>query len=550
MKLFQKNILTPEVREERKKDRFLLIFSGVMLGLSFPPMPFPFTILIFFSLIPYFFVISKKEKLAEINKATYITAFVFCLLTIYWVGSWQPSADTFLMVSGFLLMFVNPLFFLIPSTLFYFALKIKGKNFALFTLPIYWVFYEYFYMFQDASFPWLTLGNSLTYFLYYIQIADVIGVLGLSFLILYINIFFYKALALKLNGKNIFNIWFYFGLILIIIPILYGFLTFSNYNESEKKITVAILQPNLDPWEKWEGGTLIDIVNNYLSQSDEIIDDSTDILIWPETALPAYVFSGSYPYEVQRIREYIYQKNIILLTGMPDLIYYEKDDKKPFDVKYNEKGDYYYANYNGVIGLQPGENEIQRYGKMKLVPFGERTPFVDKFPFLSDLIKWSVGLGGWNVGIDTTAFKFNTKSNQTFYVSGLICYESIYPVHVAQFINKNSEFFAVVTNDSWYGNSSGPYQHKEFSVLRAIENRRTVIRSANGGISCVINPLGETLIETNMFEKAAIKSKIELRSEKTFYSKYPTLIPDFAEYFSYLIIIFFVFKKTYSKLKK
>lgn len=548
MKFLIKKQILPEEKEKRNKDRFLLILSGVLLGLSFPPMPIPFPFLIFISLIPYFYVINKREKLSEINRATYLTAFVFCLLTIYWVGSWQPSADTFLMISGFLLLFLNPLFFLIPSTLYYFALKLKGRNFAFYTLPVFWVFYEYVYMIQDFSFPWLTLGNSLPYFLHFIQIADIIGVLGISFLILYINLFLYKALIE--NKKKYFNKWLYISLILFIVPLIYGFYTFSNYKESDKKISVAILQPNIDPWEKWEGGSLMEITQNYLKQSDEIIDDSTDILIWPETALPAYIFGGSFPTEAQTIIKYLNEKNISLLSGMPDILFYNKDNEKPFDVKYNQQGDYFYANYNGIIGIQPGVVEIQRYGKMKLVPFGERTPFVDKFPFLSDLIKWSVGLGGWNVGIDTIAFQFNTKGNDSFYVSGLICYESIYPVHVSQFINKNTEFFAIVTNDSWYGNSSGPYQHKEISVLRAIETRRTFIRSANGGISCIINPLGETLIETKMFEKAAIKSKIELRNEITFYSKFPALIPDFAFYFTLIIIFLFYSKKIYFKLKK
>jgi len=216
----------------------------------------------------------------------------------------------------------------------------------------------------------------------------------------------------------------------------------------------------------------------------------------------------------------------------------------PSDAKYNENLNFYYATYNSILLFSPNNYEVQRYGKMKLVPFGERTPFVDQLPFLGNLIKWSVGLSGWNVGKDTINFtlKFKNENNNLSEVSvnGLVCYESIFPNLVSSFSQRNSELIAVVTNDSWYGNTSGPYQHKEISVLRAIENRKYVVRAANGGISCIINPLGKTLTQTKMYTRDFIVGDVSLENQKTFYAQYPLIFPIISVIILISIVIMYI----------
>jgi apolipoprotein N-acyltransferase len=234
---------------------------------------------------------------------------------------------------------------------------------------------------------------------------------------------------------------------------------------------------------------------------------------------------------------------------MPDLIYYKPGDKMPVDVKYSNTGNYYYATYNSVLLFSPTGREIERYGKSKLVPFGERVPFVDQLPFLRDFIKWSVGISDWNIGRDTAVFKVPLAHNDTLKINSLVCYESIYPYYIEPFINRGANLISVVTNDSWYGNSSGPYQHKEMSVLRAIENRKTVIRAANGGISCIIDPLGKTLDESKMFTKTQITGDIFIQENETFFSKYPLIIPVTSCAFSFWIFGVYILKKLKLKLK-
>ncbi len=545
--------LTSEERNIRKKERLLLILSGVMMGLSLPPFPFPFQLLMFVGLIPYFFVISKKEKLGDINRSSYLMLFVFCLITIYWVGSWQAKADTFLLISGALLLFVNPAILLIASTIYFFSKKVFRPSIVIYFFPFFWVTNEYLYMITEASFPWLTLGNGLSYFTSFIQIADIIGAQGLSFVVVLTNVLLYKFIVnLKKNKTSAITHLSIASLIFIMI-IVYGNIRLNTFELSERKVKIGIIQPDLDPWEKWELGGIRELSDLYLSLSEKVIDENTALILWPETALPVYLLDGAYRTTLEEIYSFLIEKNVYLLTGLPDVIYHDMDDVPP-DAKYSETGDYYYSTHNAIVLLSPHTNEVQRYGKMKLVPFGERAPFVDAIPFLGDFMRWGVGLSGWNIGREKTIFKIplydiHGRIDDTLKVNGLVCYESIYPDFVSEFVNNGAELIAVVTNDSWYGNSSGPYQHKEKSILRAVENRRSVIRSANGGISCVINPLGITEYETKMFTKEAFAAEVVLQNEKTFYTQNPLIFPVLSSLFSLWIFGINLLSRVKAKFK-
>jgi apolipoprotein N-acyltransferase len=552
LKLFRRNkeIQTPEEKRERNKNRLLLVSAGILMGLSFPPFPFPFQLLMFAGLIPLLIVLEKKERLLDINRAVYLFGFIFSLITLYWVGSWQEKSDPFLMISGGLLVFVNPVFFLIPSTLYYLARGLFSRKIALYAFPFFWITYEYLYMLTDASFPWLVLGGGLSKFTSYIQIADTVGTLGLSLFVLYINIFLYIAITSFRKNRIVFLANVSGAVLLFIIPLLYGFYTINNFELSDRKVTVGIIQPNLDPWDKWAGGNLTDITQLHLDLSKEAIDQGAQLLVWPETALPVYLYGGAYENIVEQIDEFLRKEGIYLLTGMPHVIFFQEGDSIPADAKYSEKSGYYYSTFNAVLLVGPGEGVVQQYGKMKLVPFGERVPFVDAFPFLGDLIKWGVGLSGWNVGKDTTIFQAPYKGEEdSLRINGLVCYESIYPYFISQFIQKEADLIAIVTNDSWYGNSSGPYQHKEFAVVRAVENRKSVIRAANGGISTIIDPLGRTTKETRMFTREVLTGEVILQEGSTFFTRNPFIVPVIASVLSLFTLGIFLLKRLKILLK-
>lgn len=523
-------LLKFDFQKLNKKNISLAILSGILIGISFPPIPLP--ILIFFSFVPFFFLLEIKNTLGEINRISYLAFFVFNLITLYWVGSWTKEADSFLMISGVLLLFLNPAFYLIPTSIYFLSTKIISKEKSLLLFPIFWVFFEYIYSVTDLRFPWLTLGNSLPYFNQFIQIADVIGAYGLSLLILYINIFIYLSIKELKSIKKINYRYALIATFLFIIPIIYGSVKIANQKPFFNKVTVGLIQPNLNPWDKWSGGNLDQQIDLYLDLSEKAYKQGARLIIWPESALSVYLLSGNYSEQVQKIQKFVYMNNIFLMTGMPDVNFYFDLNNAPKDAKKLKSGEAAYTSYNSILLFSPISLEVQKYQKNLLVPFGEHVPFVEQFPFLGNLIRWQVGISSWNVGKEQNIFDLSAIK-----VGGIICIESIYPDYVAKFVQKGADFIAVVTNDSWYGYSSGPFQHKEISVLRAIENRRSVVRAANGGISCVIDPFGRTLKKTNLFEKTILVASVPLYSEKTFYTKYPLLIPYFVVLVTLIVLI-------------
>jgi len=190
-----------------------------------------------------------------------------------------------------------------------------------------------------------------------------------------------------------------------------------------------------------------------------------------------------------------------------------------------------------------------------LVPFGEKVPLIEYIPALDRLFKWEVGISSWNVGEDTVVFNADISEkgiNDSVKVGAVICIESIYSQFISSFVKKGAQFIAVVTNDSWYGNSSGPYQHHSISLLRAVENRRYVVRAANGGISTIINPLGQAEINSKMFTQDVITGEIGLLNNVTFYTKFPNLITGISVFISLLVMaISFLLKlKNLLKIKE
>ena len=507
------------------------------MGLSFPPIPLPY--LAFFGLIPYLYVLEKRDGLAEINRFTYFTFFFFNLITLYWVGSWTKDADSYLLIAGTTLMFFNPLLFLIPSTLYYFAKKRFGKNTALLGLPLFWGFYEYIYSVTDFRFPWLMLSNALTTFREFIQIADIVGAYGISLLVVYLNILIYISWKKYRSHKKI-HIGYTTGvLLLIIVPFVYGLLKSSEDFSDDDSVRFGLIQPNLNPWKKWEAGSFDDQLELYLELSRQAVDEYAQVLVWPESALPGYLMTGRYSKQVRRIHEFLDSNNVYLVTGMPDATFYFDSTKAPEDAK-RSSGGTLYTSYNSILYFSPHTKTVERYGKIMLVPFGEKVPLVESIPILGDVFKWNVGISSWNTGKEVKVFELN--ENKTV-IGGVICIESIYPAFCAEFVRKGAGVLAVVTNDSWYGNSSGPYQHKDIAVMRAIENRRSVVRAANGGISCLIDPAGRIAEHTEMFTRDFLTVDVPITYGHTFFTSYPRLVPYICIVGTLLLLLIFIYDK-------
>ncbi len=492
----------------------LSILSGVMLGFSFPPSALG--ILACFGLVPLLIVLADFDRYGPSLRYTYLAMLVFHLITLNWIGGYVHGNDVYMMIAGAVTMILHPFFYFIPMFGYLYVRRHLSDRTALVALPFLWVGYEYLHSLSQWSFPWLTIGNSQSYDLATVQVTSLTGIYGLSFWILVIN-----ALAFWIYSKLAHRQWRPLSrqsavsvallLVAYAAPRVYGAAVLSEApasgspadNGTLKPIRVGMIQSNVDPWQKWkQSGS--ETLQLYLSMTRSLVEaerqrgQALDLVVWPETAVPYYILRQSNRPLLNELLRQIDSMDVPVLTGLPHAVFYSDSSKAPRNAKrLRETGERYDA-FNAAALLEPGISEVQWYGKMKMVPLAERVPYAEIFSFL-DFLEWGVGVGGWQIGPDSTVF-LEHRTGSRF--STMICYESTYPDFVASFVQKGAEFMAIITIDSWWDKMSGAYQHEQFSIFRAVENRRWIARCAVGGISCFIDPYGRVYDKTDLFTRA------------------------------------------------
>ncbi|MGB2959459.1 MAG: apolipoprotein N-acyltransferase [Bacteroidota bacterium] len=507
----------------------LSILSGIMLGFSFPPSPFG--ILACFGLVPLLVVLADTRSTWRALRFSYLTFLVFHIITLNWTGGFSHANDVYMMIAGTVTMTVHPLFYFLPIGAYLFARRHLGEIPALVALPAFWIAYEYTHSLSQWSFPWLTIGNSQSYDIAGIQFITATGVYGLSLWILVVNVLTYVLYSLAANRKlKILSlrggIWIGLLLVVFYLPKVHGLLLLSGIQErnteppgSRTTISVGIVQPNLDPWQKWSMNGY-ETIELYLHLTDSLLAEENGctpaLVFWPETAIPNYLMTDRNRTALSQIRGFLDTSGVALLTGAPHAVFYEDSSTAPASAKRLGSTGQRYDAFNAAILIQPGKEEVQWYGKMRMVPFAERVPYANFLHFI-DFLRWGVGIGGWQIGPDTTVF-LEEKTGARF--STMVCYESTYPAFVAEFVRRGAEFISIITIDSWWGRMSGAYQHRQFSVFRAVENRRWLVRSALGGISCYIDPYGRVENETELFSRAVLCRTIEREEELTLYTQH------------------------------
>lgn len=531
----------------------LSAISGIMFGFSFPP--FEFGILSAFAFIPLFILLSKVEEYGKCLRYSYLSFFIFNIIAISWVGGFLQAKDPYLMVAGAALLIVHPLLLSIPIVAFTFIRRNLGFKVAIFTFPFIWISFEYLHSISEFAFPWLTLGNALTYDLSLIQFASLAGVYGLSFWLLWVNVIVFvllvKLMLKEWEPKSIKTIGCLSLITLLyLIPKISGSLIMSNASENTQQtvLKIAVIQPNIDPWEKWNIVTQEEQLDLYLRMSDSV-SKHTDLIIWAETAIPYYILMPQYRIYLEKVKDRIDTLNVALLTGFPDIHIYKENEKPPRSAKKMMYSEERYDSYNSSLLFIPKSDSQQKYSKIRLVPLSERVPYADFLNFL-DFLEWGVGIGGWGIGKDTTVFELPLINRSNVKFSNMICYESIYPTFVAGFVKKGAQFLTIITNDSWWGDTFGAYQHQRYAVLRAIENRRWIARCANGGISCFIDPYGRVYDETKMYTKATIEHEIRACNELTVYTKYGDVLPEVCLFFSGFVLMAGFSQKYYRFIRR
>lgn len=510
-------------------DFWIRLLCGVCFALAFPPINFyP---LVYVGVVLLIKEITECKTYNEVFRKTYAIFFWFNLVAVSWISlsGFRTNAERFLIIAGLLTLLAHPIFFFLPTLAFYKVYRslrrFRFKYLYLLSFPFIWVAFEYLHTLSQFSFPWLVFGNTQTYNLTKIQFIEYTGVYGLSFWICTISIMLYYFVAKQRIAKwQNFTTKTYLLIILIIVtyltPDAYTFVMKSpaKYTNAftDGEINVGVIQPNSDPWERW-GSKQMQVVNEYVDMIKELKEKNPQLqlIVLPETAITFPILQNSYYEKYMKFKSFADSTNVPLLIGFPYYQVYKDSLSAPVDAKRN--GAMFYDTYNAAALFEKSKpkEEFQIYKKNKLVIGGERIPYQETLGFLKDYVSWQVGISQWQIGKDT--INFVLENGVQF--NSAICYESVYPGYFSTFVKKGADFCTIITNDAWWGKLFGTYQHNQFAILRAVENRRWIARSANTGISEFIDPYGNKYEETEINVRASFAGKIGIIKEKTFYTE-------------------------------
>jgi apolipoprotein N-acyltransferase len=514
---------TEVIQVESARHRLTLACaSGLMLAAAFPPSPF--YSLAYVALIPFLLLLETVQGTWKILRLSYLTFLIFHLATLYWIGGFVSGKDIWLMIAGAAVVLIHPLFYWPIVLLFTWVRRRLGLIPGLALFVVAWISYEFSHSLSEFSFPWITLGNSQAYDLRRIQIAEFTSVYGLSFLILTFNVLgFVLVTKLATRGWSLRSrstllsatilLVLYFG------PWFYGEMRMRQVtnDRGNDTIHVGVVQPNVDPFDKWSyQSAQLPVL---LAYTEKLAREKTDLVVWPETAIPFFILQPQSANYLAAFRSVLDSLHVSILTGLPTLVYYDSLSA-PVTAQKSPVSGLTYEEFNSTTTFVPEQRFNLVYRKIILVPFAERIPYAETFRFLIEPLKWNVGIGMWGIGKDTVVFSVPLSNGHSARFSSVICYESVYPNYVRQFVKRGAQFLVIITNDSWWGNTSGAYQHASYASLRAVENRRWIVRSANGGISCLVDPAGRIHDETRLYHAATIRGTVESRDDLTYYARH------------------------------
>lgn len=375
----------------------------------------------------------------------------------------------------------------------------------LWPAPFLWVALDYIRAQLFTGFPWMDLGYGLYTKPLLIQAADLGGHYLITFSLVVINLLLHQFLRTNREPsapqcpKKLLVTTSFFCFLIFIGG--YSQLRFQSVSASCKEslqVHGAIIQGNISQDEKWTPEKKESTVLTYRDLTRQALKEgNTELVIWPETALPFFPQLDPLFNEVQRLTR---QSNIELLTGAP---FFSQD---PSTIQPA------YQYFNSALLIGPEGNILERYNKRHLVPFGEYVPLRRFFPFLEPLV---VNVGDFQAGTSSLPL-----SSGVCKLGVLICFESIFPNLAGEMTRHGAQLLVNITNDAWYGWSSAPYHTLAMSVFRAVENRRSLVRAANTGISCLIDPTGNILGRTPLFQPAIVSVKAPLLTEMSFYNRF------------------------------
>ena len=535
----------------------LALLSGLLIAASWPTNGF--TPLIFIAFVPLIFLQDNSQQStvnsqqstvngqqstvnsqqSTVNKRdhifwlSFLTFLVWNSLTTWWVWNSTPAGSIAMILLNS--TFMATTFWLYHIT----RKKIFHNKKGFFLLILFFLAFENLHLTWQLNWPWLNIGNVFSHNHTWVQWYEFTGIAGGTIWVLLANILAYKAIksqkfrnseTQKLSSSIPQILLF---LAVVLIPIIASKIMYHSYEEKGEAVEVVVAQPNIDPWNEEFRLSAAEILNRNFSVAEPLITENTRFVISPESSIHENIWLERINYyrSIRESRLFSRNNNVTYVVGASTLgMAYDKND---FAARKFYDADEYYYSYNTALSINDTSN-IQIHQKSKLTPGVEMMP---SWWFLRPIRNLAIDLGG-TVGTlksEDTVSVFNYGKYQ---VAPLICYESVFGGYVTDFVRNGANMIFVITNDGWWGDTPGHRQHFEMSKLRAIENRRSVARSANTGVSGFINQRGDVVESSNYWEPIGLRNTLNVNDEMTFYSRHGDYIYRAASFIAALVLCF------------
>jgi apolipoprotein N-acyltransferase len=465
------------------------VVSGALLVLALPKPDLYY--LSWIAFVPLLLALSPEKSRLKAFGFGYAAGLVFFGGSCYWIVNTMATYGGLSLGTSLAVFALFVSVFALHTALFAVLLQLQLARFGhwgmLLAAPT-WVAVELIQTYAIfGGFPWMLVGYALAPYQGLLQVVTVTGIYGLSFLLVGVG----SLLALSLRVGNA-------KLVAISAAIMLAanFMPAPQGERPDDPLSVRVVQTNIDIEQSWESSAREQLMDE-LHTLSVLTPANPDLVIWPETPSPFYLnHDADFRYRMGAIARAL---DAHFLLG-----YIDFDDENP-------------SNSAGV--LSPSGDQISRYNKIHLVPFGEYVPLRTILFFAESLTR--------NVGDFVPGSDYTLATVDDHPVASTICYEDVFPALMRQFTRRGAELIVNVTNDGWFGATSAPYQHLRMSVVRAVENRRYIVRGANTGISAIIDPFGTVVSETELGERTVLDGVAGYRSDLTFYVR-------FGDVFAYL----------------
>ncbi|NGP86782.1 apolipoprotein N-acyltransferase [Fodinibius halophilus] len=489
----------------------LILTAGILLGLSYPPVPMPFLVFPAFLLI--FRLIDLSNSAREAAYWTYPAFLIWNIITTYWLVMATIGG-------GVAAILANSAVMTIPVILQY---KVQQKDIAPWLIALFqtafWMSFEYLHHHWDLAWPWLTIANAWSNVPDLVQYISITGFWGISFWVIFSTALAYQFI--KKSDSTSLRI----GIAAVLLFPLWslGFVLFETETNPQTTQEVVVVQPNFDSYERYGGfSSSLKAQDHLLKITDSTRTDSTSVVVWPENAIQADIanipsYSRTSNYTKGQLKRKADRWNASIISGATFYEFYSEAQKPPLPYK-SEYGPF--LPFNAALAFQP-DSTVEVYKKHNLVPIVERVPFVH-FLNAIDIFGWVDWAQNQSYGKGYQAKQFNVGVTKT---PALICYDSVYPSWIRKYVQKDAGYLTIITNDGWWGNTSGHEQHFAYARLRAIEFDRWVVRSANNGISGIIAPDGSIKVETPYWQQTAFRYDVPVLTSQTFYTRFGDWLP-------------------------